>query len=122
MTDNKIKISEKLSMLVDNTDSISVVYLDGEMAPDDTKLYDTLLEIISNNKKVILDMTKVKYMNSACIGLLIRLLKKSRENDGDIAMCSLNVYLQKICRIVALDKVFKIFETIEDAKSHFESA
>lgn len=115
MKEEKIQISSRLSLEFTEHDSCMVVSIAGDLAPDNAMFFETLKNAAEKYRYLVLDMSQVKYMNSACIGMLIRLLKHARKNNGNMLMCCLNPYLSKICKIVALDKVFQIFDTREKA-------
>jgi len=58
--------------------------------------------------KVILDFNDVEYMSSSALGKLIKFHKMILAVDGSLRLCNLKPELQKIFKVLALHKVFKI--------------
>ncbi len=58
--------------------------------------------------KVVLDFNDVEYMSSSALGKLIKFHKKVLSVDGSLRLCNLKPELQKIFKVLALHKVFKI--------------
>jgi anti-anti-sigma factor len=60
-----------------------------------------------DTKKLILEMSKVQFLASAAIGVLIKLHKKSTAIKGTFVICGLRRELMKVFEIMKLTKVFK---------------
>ena len=58
--------------------------------------------------KVVLDFNDVEYMSSSALGKLIKFHKKILAVDGSLRLCNLKPELQKIFKVLALHKIFKI--------------
>ncbi len=61
---------------------------------------------------VILDMSKVRYIDSSGIGFLVKLLKYTKRNNGELKLYSLTEEVKSILRLVNLYSFFNIVETI----------
>jgi len=72
-----------------------------------------------NCRKLILDFTKVKFLSSSALGILITLHKKSAGIKGKLVLCSLRPDLKKVFDITRLDKIFKFCANEEEALSIF---
>lgn len=70
-----------------------------------------------DRKKLILDFSKVQFMSSAAIGVLMNLHKKSAAIKGAFVICSMRKDLMQIFEIMSLTKVFKFAPTQQDAFS-----
>jgi len=66
-----------------------------------------------DRKKIILDFTKVQFLASAAIGMLMTLHKKMTAIKGTFIICGLKRDLMKVFEIMKLTKVFR-FATNED--------
>ena len=82
---------------------------------------DELFELVEARacKKIVLDFSKVKFLSSSALGILIRLRKVSQEIKGKIVFCGLRRDLQQIFKITNLDKLFEFYENEEQALSSF---
>ena len=79
-----------------------------------------ILEIVNNaisNKivAVAIDLAGVRYINSSGLGVLITLLTKTKNKEGDIVLINPSEQVNKLLRITRLDSVFTSFETKEEA-------
>jgi len=57
-------------------------------------------------KRLILDFTKVVFLSSSALGMLITLHKKAVAAKGEIVLCGLRKELMKVFEITNLSKVF----------------
>ncbi|HSW44122.1 MAG TPA: STAS domain-containing protein [Phycisphaerae bacterium] len=70
-------------------------------------------------RKIVIDFTKVKFLSSSALGILIRLQKKTKEIKGTLVLCGLRKELMQIFKITSLDKLFIFFDTEEQALTSF---
>ncbi len=68
-----------------------------------------------DRKKLILDFTKVQFLASAAIGMLMNLHKKTTAIKGTFVICSLRRELMKVFEIMKLTKVFKFAANEDEA-------
>ncbi len=68
-----------------------------------------------DRKKLILDFTKVQYLASAAIGMLMTLHKKSTAIKGTFIICGLSRELMKVFEIMKLTKVFRFAPNEDEA-------
>ena len=71
------------------------------------------------SEKIVLDFSKVEFIDSACLGALIAVARKLRKKGGDVRMASLPEEVQSIFQITRLDKVFRIFSKPEEAVASY---
>ncbi len=77
-------------------------------------------EAIKNNKnKVIVDMSKVKWMNSSGLGMLMSALTSLRSSGGDLKLANVSENVRRPIQITRLDSVFEEFDSIEEAMATF---
>lgn len=88
--------------------------------PDATILHDKLHEFIEKGmKKVVVDMSKVEWMNSTGLGILISGLTTIRNNQGDLKLANVTGKIQSLLTITKLITVFEAFDSVEDAIESF---
>ena len=68
----------------------------------------------------IIDLSKIRYINSSGIGVLITILTKFRNRGGDIILIKPSKTVEKLLIITKLNSIFNITETIEDAKEELK--
>jgi anti-sigma B factor antagonist len=66
-------------------------------------------------KKVIINLSKVEYLDSTGLGVLIGGLKRLREAGGNLALFGPGMRIQRIFEITGLNKIFDIYGTEEEA-------
>ena len=69
------------------------------------------------NLNVIIDIGSVRYINSSGIGVLITLLTKARNKGGELCLINPSESVQKLLIITKLEAIFKVFNSIADAKA-----
>lgn len=65
--------------------------------------------------KLVLDMSEIQYMDSSFIGALVAGLKNVLSKGGEMALVSVNADVMALFELTRLDKVFKIYDTKEEA-------
>lgn len=65
-------------------------------------------------KHLVVDLSKVEYLDSTGLGVLIGALKRMREVEGDFALVGPGARIQRIFEITGLDKIFDIYPSLED--------
>lgn len=69
--------------------------------------------------KMILDMSQVRYINSAGLRTLADILTQNKQNGGDLRLVNLNPKVQRIFQIIGFDKFFAIYGTVDEAIAGF---
>ena len=88
--------------------------------PDATILHDQLHDLISQEKKkVIIDLSKVEWMNSTGLGILISGLTTLRNNGGDLKLARVTDKIESLLTITKLITVFESFDDVEGAVESF---
>ena len=73
-------------------------------------------EQISQGKtRLVVDLGEVNFVDSSALSVLVQGLKNSRENGGDLAICSLQQAVRVIFELTRLDKAFSIYPTLAEA-------
>lgn len=99
--------------------SVSIVKLQGKILSElDLEEVKQKLEGLSNNK-VVFELSELTHTNSSGIAFLIRIMTRSRINGGDVVLATPNVGIQKLIDISKLYEVFSIYNSIDEAVSHF---
>jgi len=82
------------------------------------KLKKQLVDCIQNGSvDILVDLNGVSFIDSSGLGVLVGALRRARENSGTIRLVCTRENIMKVFRITGLDKVFPIFDSIEEADS-----
>lgn len=84
--------------------------------PDAVSLNDKLHELIESNKtNIVVDLSKVKFMNSSGLGMLIGALTTMRKAGGDLRIANATDKIESLLIITKLITVFKHFKSTDEA-------
>jgi anti-sigma B factor antagonist len=78
----------------------------------------TLLDEGRNN--IVLDFSKVTYIDSTGIGHLIRASIRARSQGGQLKLVGVSKKIRDLLHIIFLDTVVEIFENVEQACASFD--
>ncbi|MHC5009044.1 MAG: STAS domain-containing protein [Planctomycetota bacterium] len=70
----------------------------------------------------ILDIQNLEYMDSACLGCLVKALNFAIADGGRIALANADEGIQSLFRTTALDRRFPIFQNVASALTSVERA
>ena len=89
--------------------------------PDASMLHDKLHEILeSGGKQVVIDLSKVDWMNSTGLGILISSYTTLRNSGGQLKLANVTEKIKSLLVITKLVSVFESHDTIEEAVASFQ--
>lgn len=65
---------------------------------------------------IVVDLKNVNFMDSAGLAALVTGLKRLRNNEGRLALCSLNGQARMLLEMTNMDTAFDIYTNLEEAK------
>ena len=123
----KESIVDKASpkIIVDYFDNATVAILSEEKIlreRDITAIENSVMPLVEKTDGInlIINFSNVKFLTSSALGLLIRISKKSYENNGKMLLCNIDPRIYQIFEITRLNKVFAIYDTQESALESLE--
>lgn len=88
--------------------------------PDTTKVRRKVRRLVGEEvRKVVVDMSDLRWINSDGLGSLIAGLSSLRNAGGDLRLAKVSDNVQKLLRITGLAKVFKVYSTVDAAVNRF---
>lgn len=100
-----------------------VIKLKGNVmgGPDGAKLHDTLHDLKKNGKlNVIVDLARVKFMNSSGLGLLISAMTTMRNAGGDLRLANAADRIQSLLIVTKLITIFEHYDSVEAAATSYK--
>jgi anti-sigma B factor antagonist len=89
--------------------------------PDASLLHDKLHEYIEQDqKKVIIDLSRVDWMNSTGLGILISGYTTLRNHNGQLKLVNVTDKIQSLLTITKLITVFDSYDSLEEALEAFK--
>lgn len=77
--------------------------------------------IDAGQKRFVVDLSQVRYMNSVGLNFLITLRARSQEEGGDIAVANPSEKVMDLLNMTKLAPIFRIYSTVEAAAQAFSS-
>lgn len=102
---------------------VVILELSGKVmgGPDANLLSEKLHELVNKEKtKVVADLSKVSWMNSSGLGILIGGLTTMRNSGGDLKLVNVTDRIKSLLIITKLITIFDAFESLEDAIKSFK--
>lgn len=101
-------------------EDVLVVHLSGSLEVD---LQPQILNILQDESRkesdIVVDFSKVSFIDSSCLGALVSTAKLLRAGRGDIKLSGLNDDVKSIFQITRLDRIFVIFDTVDEAVASY---
>ena len=90
--------------------------------PDGTKLHDSLHELRQAGKlNVVADLSRVGFMNSSGLGMLISGMTTMRNVGGDLRLANAADKIRSLLIVTRLITVFQNFDSVDEAVASFSS-
>ena len=109
---------------VDERYNAVVITLKGNVmgGPDGAKLHEALHNFKEQGKKnVVMDLSKVSFMNSSGLGMLISGMTTMRNAGGDLRLANVADPIQSLLVITKLITVFKHYDSVDEAAKSYET-
>ena len=99
-------------------DGVAVIYLSGNLLGENANgpVLDFLKEQIEGGtRKVLFNLTDLKFINSTGLGMLMTSIARVRNAGGQMYLCNVPESMTKILKMMKLDSTFPIAATEQDA-------
>ncbi|MBK7148412.1 MAG: STAS domain-containing protein [Bacteroidetes bacterium] len=105
-------------------EGVLIIYLEGNLLGENTNA--PVLELIkqnleAGNKKVLFDLSAMKFINSTGLGMLMTALSKTRNAGGELALCSLPDQMKKLLQMTKLETVFPVYSDAASATAFLKT-
>ena len=104
-------------------DDVVILSLRGNLMgdPETTEFREKIKDLVRDGfLKIVLDVSKVKWINSSGLGALISALTTVNNAGGDMRISNVTEKIKSLFMITQLIKVFKVFESNERAAASFK--
>ena len=101
--------------------NVVVIRCDGRIvAGDEVLALQTEIEKLTlDTKKVVLNLERVNFVDSAGLGALVRLTRVLRRQDGDMVLCHLTPFLLRALEATTLHSFFQVCSSEKEAVQAF---
>lgn len=100
---------------------VTIFSLDGRVDSEGAVDLDLALQTATSDGKyrLVLEMSEVRYINSAGLRTLADILTQTKEQNGNLKLVNLNPKVRRVFQIIGFDKFFDIHESVDEAVSTF---
>jgi len=110
-----------MSVKIETKNGLTVCHIEGEIdinsSPGIKKSFDKVLS--SKAPKIIVNLSKVTYVDSSGLATLVEILKNMRSYGGRLRLTNLSSKVKSLFEITKLEKLFEIMTDEQEAISTF---
>lgn len=96
---------------------IPVDELDASNAPEFKR---DIAPVLETNSKLVLDMSRLHFVDSSGLGVILSCLRQLSAKGGDLKLCCLSKQVRAAFELVRMHRIFDIYPTREEAIRAFE--
>ncbi len=108
--------------LVEKAGDIAMVVLSGENldASNEKDFKREIRPILEANKKVVLDMGKLLFVDSSGLGAILSCLRQLNSAGGDLKLCEMTKPVRTLFELVRMHRIFDIYNSRDEALRAFQ--
>ena len=110
-----------MAVKTESKNGLMVCRVDGEIditcSPELKKIFDKLIS--QKTPKIVIEMSKVTYVDSSGLATLVGILKNMRSYGGKMRLSNLSPKIKSLFEITKLEKLFDIVADEAQALSNF---
>lgn len=80
---------------------------------------ESVQNLMKNQTKVVLDMSKMKFVDSSGLGALISCLRDTNARKGDFRLSAMSRSVLALFELMRMHRVFSIHDSVDGAVSSF---
>lgn len=111
----------QLSLNTRTLDGILIIDCHGRIVfgEESAMLRDTIRKLIAENKRIVLNLGGVNYIDSGGLGTLVSLYTTARTSGGSIKLANLTQRVGDLLQVTKLVTVFEVYSNEEKAIESF---
>lgn len=101
--------------------NVKILELSGSFDTYNTQVANDWLQAAcaESPANIVINMKNVVFLDSMGLSVLVRSVKRSRENNGDVRLCGLNPNIRMVFELTRLNDLFEIYNAEEEAVEAF---
>jgi anti-sigma B factor antagonist len=113
-----------LKITTRDVDGITIVMCNGRIVfgEESSELREKIKSLLAKNKKIVLNLGGVSYIDSGGLGILVSLYTSARAAGGNIKLANLTQRVGDLLQITKLLTVFEVYEGEQKAIDSFKQA
>lgn len=117
------KVKMESSFNLKREAEVNLVSLYGKLLAENevASITEEVLRVVDKfYKNVIFDLSELDYINSSGINMFMKVITKSRVNNGEVIFSGVKGNVEKLFKIAKLNEIYTIYGSSEDALNHFK--
>jgi len=103
---------------IQTAEPFTVIALSGEVdLKYSPKAREQILKYLAKNKHVLVDLSKVSYIDSSGVASLVEGLQFAKNKALKFALVGVSRAAMQVLQIARLDRVFTIYDTVSEAQN-----
>lgn len=100
---------------------LSILQVDKEITIKNADEFKENMEVFLDEaeKFLILDLTKVSYLNSAALGIIAHAAMNAKKSNKELVIAGVNPPISEIFEIVKFSTFMELFQTVEEAEEYY---
>ena len=89
-------------------------------ASNSSELKRDIAPVLQANGKLVLDLSRVRFMDSSGLGAMLSCLRQLTARKGDLKLCGMSKQVRGAFELVRLHRIFDIYGSREEATRAFQ--
>jgi anti-sigma B factor antagonist len=77
--------------------------------------------VLEANTKIVLDLSRLRFIDSSGLGAFISCLRKANAKGGDLKLCRMSKQVRTVIELVRMHRMLDIFDAKEEAIGAFNA-
>jgi anti-sigma B factor antagonist len=111
-----------MEFMVDKVNDVAVVTIPvAELdAANTAEFKRDMASVLDAHTKVVLDLTRLRFIDSSGLGAFLSCLRKLNEKQGDLKLCGMSKQVRMAFELVRMHRILDIYGTREEATRAFQ--
>jgi anti-sigma B factor antagonist len=112
----------QLKLTTRTIQDIVVLNCDGRvvLGEESAQLRDTVKELLTRSKQLVLNLGGVSYIDSGGLGTLVSLYTTAHNSGASVKLSNLTPRVGDLLQVTKLLTVFEVFDTVEDGVGSYK--
>ncbi len=90
-------------------------------ASNSEKFKNSITETLESHKKLVIDLSRVEFVDSSGCGALLSCLRQLGDREGELKLCGVQKNVQRLFELVRMNRIVDIYPTKDDALKGFQN-
>lgn len=106
-----------LKIVIEETGEKRIMRIEGRIDATSAPILEQKISALMDegHKRFLLDFSKVDYLSSAGMRVLLSATKKLKVKEGELALCSMHEEVMEIIKMAGFERILSIYRTEKEA-------